>query len=111
VKILQRAMDYLSTLQQFSVDTHNTVEEVLDSGQKVLFDLQVAVTVQRPNKLRAERHGDIVDQSWYYDGKTLTLYNASHQFFASEAAPGTVEEMLDFARESLGLVVCGADRT
>ncbi len=109
VKILQRTMDYLSTLQQFSVDTHNTVEEVLDSGQKVLFDFQVAVTVQRPNKLRAERHGDIIDQSWYYDGKTLTLYNASHQFYASAAAPGTIEEMLDFARESLGLVAPASD--
>lgn len=109
VKLLRRTLDYMAGLEQFSVETHNTVDEVLESGQKLQFDLGVRVTVQRPDKLRAERHGDIIDQSWYYDGKTLTLYNASHNYFARVPAPGTIEGMLDFARESLGLVAPASD--
>jgi len=109
VKILQRTMDYLASLQQFSVHTQNTVEEVLVSGQKIQFDYANGLTVQRPNKLLAKRHGDIVDQSFSYDGKTLSLYNASHNYYASVAAPGSIEGMLDFARESLDLVAPASD--
>ena len=59
--------------------------------------------VSRPNKLHAERKGDLIDQTFYYDGKTLTLYNPSDKVYATEPAPGTIEELLDYARESLGL--------
>jgi hypothetical protein len=67
------------------------------------------VIISRPNKLRAERRGDLIDQFFYYDGKTLTLYNPSDKVYATEPAPGTIEELLDFARESLGLTVPVAD--
>lgn len=109
VQILQRTMDYLASLQQFSVHTHNTIEEVLVSGQKIQFDYSNGLTVQRPNKLLAKRHGDIVDQSFSYDGKTLTLYNASHNFYASVPAPDSIEAMLDYARESLGIIAPASD--
>ena len=109
VQILQHTMDYLASLQQFSVHTQNIVEEVLVSGQKIQFDYSNGLTVQRPNKLLAKRRGDIVDQSFSYDGKTLTLYNASHNYYASVPAPGSIEGMLDFARESLDLVAPASD--
>jgi hypothetical protein len=67
------------------------------------------VIISRPNKLRAERKGELVDQIFSYDGKTLTLYNPSDKVYAREPAPGTIEELLDFAREFLGLAVPVAD--
>lgn len=109
VQILKKTTDYLGGLQQFSVDTLNILEEVLDSGQKIQVSVAASVVLQRPNKLRAERKGDLIDQSWYYDGKTLTLYNSSANYYASEPAPGSIEETLDFARESLGLIIPAAD--
>lgn len=108
-KILQRMTDYLGGLQQFSVHTQNTLEDILDSGHRVDFDVSANVIVSRPNKLRAERKGDLIDQIFYYDGKTLTLYNPANKVYATEPAPGTIEEVLDFARESLGLTVPVAD--
>jgi hypothetical protein len=108
-QILKRMTDYLGSLKQFSVHTQNDIEDVLDSGQRVDLDVSASVIVSRPNKLRAERKGDLIDQIFYYDGKTLTLYNPSDKVYATEPAPGTIEGMLDFARESLGLVVPAAD--
>ena len=108
-RILQRMTDYLGGLQQFSVHTQNTLEEVLDSGHRVDLDISAAVIVSRPNKLRAERRGDLIDQIFYYDGKALTLYNPSDKVYATEPAPGTIEEMLDHAREALGLAVPASD--
>ena len=67
------------------------------------------MTVSRPDKMKAQRMGDLIDQTFYYNGKTLTLYNASDKVYATEPAPGTIEEMLEFARSSLGLIIPAAD--
>ena len=108
-QILERMTTYLGNLQQFSVHTQNNLEDELDSGHRVDFDISAEVSIRRPNKLMAERKGDLVDQKFFYDGKTLTLYNPSEKVYATETAPGTIEEMLDFARETLGLMVPVAD--
>lgn len=108
-QILQRMTEYLDSLTQFSVHTQNDVEDLLDSGQRIDTVVSASVTVSRPNKLLAERRGEQVDQVFYYDGKSLTLYNTAGMVYASEPAPGTIEETLDFAQASLGLLVPAAD--
>ena len=108
-QILKRMTGYLAGLRQFSVRTQNTLEDQLDSGQRVDHEISASVLVRRPNKLRAERIGDVISQVFYYDGKTLTLYNPSAKVYATEPAPERIEEVLDFARESLGLTVPAAD--
>jgi hypothetical protein len=108
-QILRKMCNYLGSLQQFSVHTQNTLEDTLDSGHRVDFGIAAKVVVSRPNKLRAERSGDLVDQIFFYDGKTLTLYNPSDKVYATEPAPGTIEEMFNFTRESLGLIIPIAD--
>ena len=74
-KLLQAATRFLAAQQQFSVSTRNTLEAVLVSGQKLQFDHAAALSVRRPDRLRAERRGDLVDQVFYYGGKSLTLHN------------------------------------
>ena len=108
-QILQKMTAYLGGLKQFSVHTQTTLEDLLESGHRVDFDVSADVIISRPNKLHAERRGDQVDQTFYYDGKTLTLHNPSDRVYATEPAPGTIEEMLDYVRESLGLIVPVAD--
>lgn len=108
-KLLKAATTYLADQQSFSVVTRSTIEIVLASGQKLQFDHAADLSVQRPNKLRAERRGDLVDQVFTYDGKSLTLYNPGEKYFATVAAPGTLEGMLDFARESLDIVAPAGD--
>ena len=108
-RILKRSTDYLAGLHRFSADTRNTLEAVLQSGQKIQFDAAASLIVQRPDKLRAERKGDLVDQVFYYDGKTLTLYNPSQDVYATVAAPDTLEKMMDFARGSLDIFAPAGD--
>ena len=103
VDILRNALDYLSNLKQFSVQTQSTLEDLLNSGHRVDFEISSSVTVSRPNKLHSERHGMLFNQIFYYDGKTLTLYNPSDKVYATEPAPGTIEEMFHFARDTFGI--------
>ena len=97
--------DYMSKLQQFGVHTESTLEYWLDSGQRIDYDVAANVIVRRPNKVRAARVGELIDQRFYYDGKTLTLYRPSDGVYATVPAPGTIEEVLDYTREELGLVI------
>jgi len=107
-RLLRRMSDYVGGLQRFSLDTENTLEAVLVSGQKIQFDGATKVTVERPNRLYAERSGD-ARQNFYYDGKTLTLYNPTENYYATVPAPGTIEGMLDFARDALDVVAPAGD--
>ena len=107
--LLQRATEYLAGQQKFSVDTESSLEVVLTSGQKIQFDHSARLSLERPNKLRAERLGDLVDQVFVYDGESLTLHNPGDGVYATLPAPGTIEEMLDFARESLDIIAPAGD--
>jgi hypothetical protein len=108
-KLMRRMGEYLGSLQRFSVKTQNTVEAVLKSGQKLQFDNPAMAVVSRPNRLRADRKGDITNQEFFYDGKTLTLYNPKENLYATTAAPATIDEMLDFAREKLDVIAPAAE--
>jgi hypothetical protein len=108
--ILKKSMDYLAGLKAFSLDSHSTIEATLTSGQKLQFDGAATLTLQRPNKLVARRgKGDVVDQTYYYDGKTLTLYNPDQKVYATVDAPPTIEQTLDFARDTLDVVAPASD--
>jgi hypothetical protein len=107
--VLRSMTSYISGLRKFGVTTENTLEVVTTEGQKIQFTAPATMTVARPNKLVAQRRGDIVDQTMYYDGKSLTLYNPSTQHYATVPAPATLDAMLDLAYERLDLVAPGAD--
>jgi hypothetical protein len=103
-KILRRMSDYLASRPQFTLKAESTLEVVLTSGQKIQFDSPATLEVSRPNKLRAHRKGDLANQEFFYDGKTLTLYNPRENLYATTAAPPTIDETLDFAREKLDII-------
>jgi len=108
-RLLKASTDFLANQKQFSADTRNTLEIVLKSGQKIEFNHTARLSVQRPNKLRAERTGDLVHQEFVYDGKSLTLHTPRDKAYAQVAAPDTLEAMLDFARTKLDIVAPAGD--
>lgn len=108
-RLLKASTDFLAAQKQFTVDTASTLDVVLKTGQKIQYDHRAALSVQRPNKLKAHRSGDLVDQVFTYDGKTLALYNPAEKYFATSPAPATVEEMLAFAQDELGVFAPAGD--
>jgi hypothetical protein len=108
-KILKRMTDYLGGLKAFSVHTQNTIEDLLAPGERIDIDTSATVTIKRPNKLRADRAGDLVSQDFFYNGKTLTLYDPSKQVYATEPVAPTLEGAIAYARNTLGLIVPASD--
>ena len=108
-RILRRMTDYVGQLQRFSVDTASTLEVVLVSGHKLQFTSAARTTLQRPNKLRSERIGDVISQSFYFDGRTLTIFNPGDGYYATVPAPNTIDAAVDFARDSLDVIAPAGD--
>jgi hypothetical protein len=104
-KLLKASTDFVASQKQFNVDTRNTFEIVLKNGQKLELNHTTRQSVQRPDKLRSERSGDLVNQVFIYDGKSLTLHNLTDKTYAQVAVPDTLEGMLDFARTKLDILM------
>jgi hypothetical protein len=103
-------MDFLAGLKAFSLDADSTIEATLTTGQKLQFDSVAQLTLQRPNKLVARRgKGDILAQGYYYDGRHLTLFNPGEKVYATVDAPPTIEQTLDFARDTLDVIAPASD--
>lgn len=107
--ILQKMTNYLGNLKQFSVQTQNTLEDLWVGGHRVDIDVSSEVMISRPNKLRAERKGDLVNQIFYYDGKNLTLYNPTFNVYATETVPDNFEELFMYMYESIGFAIPVSD--
>jgi hypothetical protein len=108
-EVLLLMSDYLNSLKQFTIHIENTTEHLLNSGQKIQLDAAVDVSVRRPNRFRVDREGHNNGQQLFYDGQSLTLYAIRARYYATIKVPPTLEEALDFARESFGIVAPAAD--
>jgi len=109
VRILKQMTDFIDSAQQFTVQLQSIIEEDQFSGHRVDYDLSADVIVKRPNKIRATHTGGLMNQHFYYDGNTLTLYNPIEKIFSTKTAPDTIEKTIDFARETVGILLPAAD--
>jgi len=107
--LLEAMSTFLASQPQLSVQTHGSTEVVLQTGEKVEFEHSSDVRLKRPNKLRSDRRGEKVDAEFYYDGRNFTLYGKNQHYYATAAAPATIDEAIDAARERLGVEAPAAD--
>ncbi len=109
VDLLRGALDYLHQLEEFSVQAQSTMEDLLYMGHRVDLEISSSVVISRPNKIHIERHGSQFNQIFFYNGETLTLYNPGDKVYATESAPGSIEDMFHFARDTFGISVPVSD--
>ena len=100
---------YLRTLKSFTVRAESTIDEVLESGQKIQFASTVNLKARLPDRLRMDVKSDVKERELYYDGKTITQYAPRLKYYASVPAPGTVRESLIAAASKYDLGLPLAD--
>jgi hypothetical protein len=108
-QLLRAMTTYMAGLPKLSVKTENSLEAVTADGQKVQFVAPATLTFQRPDKLVAQRQGDVADQRFIYDGKTLTLFNPGSGHYSTVPAPANLDAMLEFAQTKLDVTAPGSD--
>jgi hypothetical protein len=100
---------YIGSAQQLTFHADVTFDHVLPSGQKLQFSSAEEVVLQRPGRLYVEWNGDLGVRQFWYDGKSVTLYDPAMPFYASEAAPPEIDKMLAELLPKLNFVPPTAD--
>ena len=107
-KILAEMSQYLGSLNDFSFHSEVTLEDQL-SGMHVEITNGADTFVHRPDKVRVIRKGDKGHQEAFYDGKFLSLVSPEQRVYAQSEMPASIDPMLDFAHEKLGMTFPLAD--
>ena len=109
MKILERGLNALGRIEKFHLTTQQTLEDVIDDRIRIDYEMSADLTVDRPEKIRVERHGLEMHQILYYDGEVFTLCNPNDKVYASEALKGNIEDMFHMVRDTFGISASAAD--
>jgi hypothetical protein len=93
----------------FVMNADVTTEDVLDSGEKLQFAGTLEVQARRPDRFRLSAVSDLRDRQIYYDGKSVTVHAPKLGVYASFAAPATIAQTLQIARERYDIELPLAD--
>jgi hypothetical protein len=109
-KELFKAMsDYLATQKAISFEYDTNLEIVTKEGQKLGLASSGAVTLNRPDKIRATRLGGFANVELVFDGKTLSLLGKNANVYVQAEAPGTIDHLVDELRDKFHRPLPGAD--
>jgi hypothetical protein len=92
---LKAMSNYLAGLKTYAFQVEEFFDDVQDDGQKIQLSNQRHLSVSRPNKVYGEDVGDTADSLFYYDGKTVTVFDRKQKTYATEKVPATIDAMLD----------------
>jgi hypothetical protein len=93
--LLRQMGAYIGSADEFTFHADILFDHVLPSGQKLQFAAAQEVALQRPGRLYIEYRGDLGDRRFWYDGKSITLFDPATSFYAAEAAPAQIDAMLE----------------
>jgi hypothetical protein len=109
LKVVQQMCDYLKSLKQFSFRSEVADDQVYFGGKKLQYGIDMATFVRRPDRLRVNAEGDLVDKQFFFNGKTITLYDKAEKVYGTMEVPHNIEGALDKAHKDFGLRVALTD--
>jgi hypothetical protein len=107
-RVLLDACGYLRSASRFSVKADVSYEDILTDGTRVEYHREANVVLERPNRLRIDSESDKGRRSFYYDGRTLTVYRPDQDVYAVLPAPDTIDALVD-AVEARGIEMPASD--
>jgi len=108
-KILQQMCDFLKSQQQFTYKAEVADDQVYLGGKKLQYGIDMETFVRRPDRLRVNAEGDLVDKQFYFDGKTITLYDKDRNVYGVLEVPPDIENALEKASKDFGVRVALTD--
>ena len=101
-RMLRDMGDYLKTAQQLSFHADITYDDLLPTGQKIQLAATYDAAVRRPDRVYTEYRGDAGGRRFWYDGKSVTLYDPATEAYGTEAAKPTIDATIEQLTKVLG---------
>ena len=107
--VLRQMCDYLKSLQQFSYHAEVADDQVYLGGKKLQYGIDMDTYVKRPDTVRVNAVGDLVNKEFFLNGATLTLYDKDKNVYATMEVPTNIEGALEKANKDFGVRVALTD--
>jgi len=108
-QLLKAMSDYMAAQKNLSFGYDATFEVVTKDDQKLALLSSGAVTLSRPDKIKATHSGGFADIETLFDGKTLTLFGKTANLYVQVDVPGTVDNLVDELRDKYHRPLPAAD--
>jgi hypothetical protein len=108
-QVLQKMCDFLKSQQQFTYKAEVADDQVYQGGKKLQYGIDMETYVRRPDRLRVNAEGDLVDKQFFFNGKTITLYDKDHNVYGVMEVPPDIESALEKANKEFGVRVALTD--
>ena len=92
--VLDRMTATLGGLDSFTIEATGTRDEVVAFGYKVQHNETATLSVQRPNRLRAEVRGDLRERTFVYDGSTLFMYSGEDEAYTRTPVSANLDRLV-----------------
>jgi hypothetical protein len=103
IAALDRMGSYLRTLKTFQLKANVITEDVRTDGQKVQIERNVDLVAKRPDRLFVEIKSDRQERLFFYDGSNFTLFAPRTNFYATVAAPSSIEKLADALEDKFAI--------
>jgi hypothetical protein len=108
-ELLRAMSDYLGAQKALAFDFDISVEVITVEDQRLAIASSGAVTLQRPDRVRARRTGGFADVEMVFDGDTMTVLGKNANVYGQIKAPGSVDQLIEVLRDEYGLPLPTAD--
>ena len=108
-KLVKAMSDYLASQNAISFDFETNLEVVSRQNQKLGLASSGTLTLNRPGKISATRHGGFANVEFASDGKMMTLLGKDAKVYAQVPAPATIDQLVDELRDKYHKPVPAAD--
>ena len=109
VALIRQMCDYMKSLKQFSFRAEITADEVAPDGRTIQYGLDMQTYVKRPDRMRVNAAGDLVNKEFFFNGKSITLYDRTLNVYGTMDVPPGIEAALDKAYKDFGVTVALTD--
>jgi hypothetical protein len=109
VAMIRQMCDYLKSLNQFSFRAAITADEAAPDGRTIQYGLEMQTYVKRPDRMRVNAAGDLVNKEFFLNGKSITLYDRIHNVYGAMDVPPGIESALDKTYRDYGVTVALTD--
>jgi hypothetical protein len=105
VNALTRMSAYLRSIPAFQITMWTQRDDVDDYGQLITLGGGATYKVRRPDAFFIDLALPSVAAKYVYDGKTMTVYDARTNAYATVQAPSTIRASLELAEQKYGATV------
>ncbi|MCP4260131.1 MAG: DUF2092 domain-containing protein [Planctomycetes bacterium] len=108
-RLLKEMGDYLKSAEAFTFHAESSYDAIDRNGQNIRYGGTIDVALSRPNRFRSTFNGDERQTQTFYDGKTVTIYNAEINMYAVTDVPPDIDGAIDMIVDKYEVSVPLAD--